>query len=314
MVGLLYAVLELTTGNFVEPWLYGTHTGISSLALLLTTVFWSALWGPAGLILSTPLTVCVVVLGRYVPRFSFLHVLLGDDVPLPEEAQVYQRLLAMDDPEARAVMDRYLKDHSLAQLYDSVLIPALTLAEQDRHKGALDPAREEFLFLSIKEMLADLPDSASDSVSENVEASPETKAALPAGRVICIPARDEADEICAAMLSQLLELGGCNNVSFPLDSDLLHLMQSLELSQDDVICVSALPPFALSHAKTVCRQLRTQFPRTRIILGVWGFAGDAERALERFQAPRPDCLVTTLEQAISAVLVPVAVETASAPR
>ncbi len=109
MVGLLYGALELTTGNFVEPWLYGTHTGISSLALLLTTVFWSALWGPAGLILSTPLTVCVVVLGRYLPQFSFLHVLLGDEAPLAAEAQVYQRLLAMDDPEARAVMDRYLK-------------------------------------------------------------------------------------------------------------------------------------------------------------------------------------------------------------
>ena len=310
MVGVLYGALELTTGNFVEPWLYGTHTGISSLALLLTTVFWSALWGPAGLILSTPLTVCVAVLGRYVPQFSFLHVLLGDDAPLAAEAQVYQRLLAMDDPEARAVMDRFLKDHSLAQLYDSVLIPALTLAEQDRHKGALDPAREEFLFLSIKEMLADLPDSLSNIDPARVEGSEDMKPAWPAGRVICIPARDEADEISAAMLSQLLELGGCNNVSFPLDSDLLHPMQSLKLSEDDVICISALPPFALSHAKTVCRQLRTHFPRTKIILGVWGFAGDAQRALERFQAPRPDCLVTTMEQAISAVLVPVAVEAA----
>jgi predicted PurR-regulated permease PerM len=310
MVGLLYGALELTTGNFIEPWLYGTHTGISSLALLLTTVFWSALWGPAGLILSTPLTVCVVVLGRYVPRFSFLHILLGDEAPLAAEAQVYQRLLAMDDPEARAVMDRYLKDHSLTQLYDSVLIPALTLAEQDRHKGALDPAREEFLFLTIKEMLADLPDSSSASGPETVEASAELKAPWPSGRVICIPARDEADEISAAMLSQLLELGGCNNLSFPADADLLHLMQSLKLSQDDVVCISALPPFALSHAKTVCRQLRVHFPQTRIILGVWGFAGDADRALERFQAPRPDCLVTTLEQAISAVLVPVAVKAA----
>jgi predicted PurR-regulated permease PerM len=310
MVGVLYGTLELTTGNFVEPWLYGTHTGVSSLALLLTTVFWSALWGPAGLILSTPLTVCVVVLGRYVPQFSFLHVLLGDDVPLASEAQVYQRLLAMDDSEARAVMDRFLKDHSRVQLYDSVLIPALTLAEQDRHKGALDPAREEFLFLSIKEILADLPDGSSDTGSEKAESSAETKAVWPSGRVVCIPARDEADEIGAVMLSQLLELGGCNNLTFPVDSDLVHLMQSLKLSQDDVICISAVPPFALSHAKTVCRQLRIHFPRTRIILGVWGFAGDAERALERFQTPRPDCLVTTLEQAISAVLAPVAVEAA----
>lgn len=310
MVGVLYGALELVTGNFVEPWLYGIHTGVSSLALLLTTVFWSALWGPAGLILSTPLTVCVVVFGRYVPQFSFLHILLGDDVPLAEEAQLYQRLLAMDDPDARAVIDRYLKDHSLAQLYDSVLIPALTLAEQDRHKGALDPAREEFLFLSMKEMLADLPDYSLDSGLAKTEPPSQVTGAPPAGRVICIPARDEADEISAVMLSQLLELGGCNNLLLPLDSDLLHVMQSLKLSGDDVICISALPPFALSHAKTVSRQLRSQFPETKIILGVWGFSGDAQRALERFHAPRPDCLVTTLEQALSAVLTPVAVEAA----
>src|SRR5580704_17610722 len=117
LVFLLFATLELVTGNFLEPWLYGTHTGISSLALLLTTVFWTVLWGPAGLILSTPLTVCVVVLGRHAPQFSFLHILLGDEPVLAAEAQVYQRLLAMDDQQARAVADLYLSGNSLAQLY-----------------------------------------------------------------------------------------------------------------------------------------------------------------------------------------------------
>src|SRR5438309_9878164 len=101
LVFLLFATLELVTGNFIEPLLYGAHTGISALALLVTTVFWTALWGPAGLMLSTPLTVCVVVLGRYLPQFSFLHVLLGDETVLGAEAHVYQRLLAMDDSEAQ---------------------------------------------------------------------------------------------------------------------------------------------------------------------------------------------------------------------
>src|SRR4029077_13581581 len=114
-VFVLFAALELVTGNFVEPWLYGIHTGISSLALLMSTVFWTVLWGPAGLILSTPLTVCVVVLGRYVPQFSFLHVLLGDESVLVPEARFYQRLLAMDDQEARAVATLYLSETSLAQ-------------------------------------------------------------------------------------------------------------------------------------------------------------------------------------------------------
>jgi len=289
LVFLLFGALELVTGNFVEPWLYGIHTGVSSLALLLTTVFWAALWGPAGLILSTPLTVCVVVLGRYVPQFSFLHILMGDEAVLVAEAQIYQRLLAMDNQEARAVADHYLKDHSLVQLYDSVLIPALTMAEHDRHKGALHPAREEFLFLSIKEMLAEL--------SENADAAVEARSASPAGRMICLPASDEADEITAAMLAQLLERAGCLAVSFPVDPDLLHLLQALEPAVDDVFYISALPPFAFAHARTLSVQLRTRFPRTRIVVGVWGFTGETERALERFQAPRPDQLVTSLEQA-----------------
>ena len=124
LVFLLVAGLELIVANFVEPWLYGTRVGISSLALLVTAVFWTVLWGPAGLILSTPLTVCVVVLGRYFPQLSFLHTLLGDEPVLAAEAQIYQRLLAMDQLEAQAIVDEFLKGRPLVELYDSVLIPA----------------------------------------------------------------------------------------------------------------------------------------------------------------------------------------------
>lgn len=299
LIFVLVGVLELVTGNFVEPWLYGIHTGVSSLALLLTTVFWAALWGPAGLILSTPLTVCVAVLGRYVPQFSFLHTLLGDEAVLVAEAQFYQRLLAMDNQEARTVADLYLKDHSLVQLYDSVLIPALTMAEYDRHKGELHPAREEFLFLSIKEMLAELSEAKPQSDPVDTEAATEVKSAVPAGRMICLPANDEADEIAAAMLAQLLERAGCMALAFPVDPDLLHLLQVLEPAVDDVFYVSALPPFAFAQARTMSVQLQTRFPRTRIVVGVWGFTGETEQALERFQAPRPDQLVTSLEQAFA---------------
>ncbi len=167
LVFLLFATLELATGNFIEPWLYGAHTGISSLALLLSTVFWAVLWGPAGLILSTPLTVCFVVLGRYVPQFSFLHVMLGDEAALAAEARIYQRLLAMDDQEARAIAEKFLLEHPLEELYDSVLIPALAMAEQDRHKGGLDQAREEFLFLSIKEMIVEFSEKTHEPDRDN---------------------------------------------------------------------------------------------------------------------------------------------------
>jgi predicted PurR-regulated permease PerM len=303
LVFLLFGTLELVTGNWVEPRLYGTHTGVSALALILTTVFWTVLWGPAGLILSTPLTVCVVVFGRYVPQFEFLHILLGDEPALVEEAQFYQRLLAMDDQEARAVIDRFLVDHTLLQLCDSVFIPALTLAEHDRHKGALDEDREAFLFLSIREILSELPDRAGQPELADVEAAAAAKPVLPAGRILCIPSSDQADEVTAAMLALLLEHSGCIVLPFSTDPG-LQQVAFVQPALDDVFCISALPPFAFAHARTLSHQLRARFPGIRIVVGVWGFAGETERALERFQAPRPDKLVTSLADAILAVTSP----------
>jgi predicted PurR-regulated permease PerM len=297
LVFLMFGTLELVTGNWVEPWLYGTQTGVSSIALILTTVFWTVLWGPSGLILSTPLTVCVAVLGRYVPQFWFLHILLGDQPALVEEAQFYQRLLAMDDQEARGVLDRYLNGHSLLQLCDSVLVPALTLAEHDRHKGALDPDREEFFFLSIKEMLAEL--------AEKAVKPDDAKPPAPGCRILCIAASDEADEVTAAILALLLEHSGCIVLTFTPDASLQQLA-FVQPAAGDVFCISALPPFAFAHARTLSHQLRVRFPGIRIVVGVWGYAGETERAMERFQAPRPDMLVTSLADAVQAVLDPAA--------
>ncbi len=293
LVILLFAALELVTSNFVEPWLYGMHTGISALALLLTAVFWTVLWGPAGLILSTPLTVCVVVLGRYVPEFSFLHVLLGDDDVLAPEARFYQRLLAMDDQEARAVAGLYLREHSLSQLYDGVIIPALTMAEQDRHKGALDRAREEFVFMSIKEMVVEFSER-----TLNEAKIPEPSA----GRVFCIPASDEADEITAAMLAQLLEQAGYAAVSFSRDASAQHAVGVMNPEENDTLCISALPPFAFTRARTLSRELQMRYPRAKVIVGVWGFSGDTERAMQRFQPSLPNKLVTSMAGAVKFVV------------
>jgi predicted PurR-regulated permease PerM len=305
LVFLLFTILDLVTGNFVEPWLYGMHTGISSLALLLTAVFWAVLWGPAGLILSTPLTVCVVVLGRHIPRLSFLHVLLGDQPALTPEAQVYQRLLAMDDHEARAVADAYLSANSLVQLYDSVFIPALTLTEQDRHKGALDQVREEFIFLSMKEMIAEFSEKASVSGQSDTEdapdGEPEPKLAVPGGRMICLAASDAADEIAATMLAQLLEQAGGTAVLLPLDP-YLHMVSIVDPAPDDIFYLSAVPPFAFARARTLCRLLEVRFPRNRIVIGVWGFSGDPQKALQRFQPARKRQLVTSLADAVKCLV------------
>ncbi|MGC9972436.1 MAG: AI-2E family transporter [Bryobacteraceae bacterium] len=304
LVFLLFAGLELIIANFVEPWLYGVHTGISSLALLVAAVFWTILWGPAGLILSTPLTVCVVVLGRYVPQLSFLHTLLGDEVVLAAEAQIYLRLLAMDQPEAHAIVDRFLKDKPLVELYDSVLIPALTLAEQDRHKGAIDTTREEFLFLSIYEMITEFSEYQLGPHSSSAEdaAAESSPAERLSARIICLPANDRADEVTAAMLAQLLEQTGHAALCLPIaHPSLVEMLALLEIKPDDVICISALPPYAFTPARTMCKLIRERFPKLKLVIGVWGFTGDTEKAKARFERTQPDRLLTSLAQAVEQI-------------
>jgi predicted PurR-regulated permease PerM len=304
LVFLLFASLELIIANFVEPWLYGANTGISSLALLVAAIFWTVLWGPAGLILSTPLTVCVVVMGRYVPQLSFLHILLGDEVVLASEAQIYQRLLAMDQPEAHAIVDRFLKEKPLVELYDSVLIPALSLAEQDRHKGAIDTTREEFLFLSINDLITELSEyqPAHDPPPAEAAAPESGKAELLSTRIICLPANDRADEVTAAMLAQILEQAGHAALSLPIaHASLAEMLALLQIRPDDVICICALPPYAFTPARTMCKLIRERFPKVKLVVGVWGFSGDTEKAKARFERTQPDRLLTTLAQAIEQI-------------
>jgi predicted PurR-regulated permease PerM len=307
LVFALFATLEVITGNLLEPWLYGMHTGISSLALLLATVFWTALWGPAGLILSTPLTVCVVVLGRHVPHLSFLHILLGDQPVLTPDAHLYQRLLAMDDQEARAVAEQYRHEHSLSELYDVVVIPALILAEQDRHKGALDPDREEFLFQSLREMIADFSQQVDNSGQTGIGSSMPDPAQpeygqiaglATGGRIFSLPAHDEADEIAAAMLAQLLEQAGYPAITLPLGASFQSTLALIEPAPNDLFCISAVPPFAFSQARTVSTELRVKFPGVKVVIGVWGFAGETKQALLRFQPSPPDKFVKSLAEAL----------------
>jgi hypothetical protein len=274
------------------------------LALLVAAVFWTVLWGPAGLILSTPLTVCVVVLGRYVPQLSFLHILLGDEEALGAEAQIYQRLLAMDQPEAHAIVYRFLKEKPLVELYDSVLVPALSLVEQDRHKGAIDTTREEFLFLSINEMIAELSEYqlALDSFPAGGAAVGPDPAECPGGRIICLPANDRADEVTAAMLAQLLEQAGHAALCLPIaHASLADMLALIEIRPDDVICISALPPYAFPPARTMCKLIRERFPKLQLVIGIWGFGGDTEKAKARFDRAQPDRLLTSMAQAVEQI-------------
>lgn len=259
----LFIVIELISNNLVEPWLYGKKTGVSVLAVLVSAVFWAWLWGLPGLFLSTPMTVCLVVAGRYVPQLAFLDILLGDQPPLPPWARIYQRLLAMDADEALEVADEYLADHPLEQLYDSVLVEVLRSAGADRADGTLDPARERFVF----EALRDIADEAAARPStESVPPDP----ARPDLRTLCIPARDDGDAAAGHMLAHLLGARGLTARAMSVEdlgSDLAAVMAEF---RPELLVISAAEPHAASRARLRVRQVLRRAPGARVVVGLWG--------------------------------------------
>ena len=154
----LFIVLELISNNIVEPWLYGSQTGLSPIAIILAAIVWTWLWGPMGLLLSTPLTVCLVVLGRHVPQFAFLNVLLGSEAVLTPEESLHQRLLAADADEATELAEVFLKDQSLETFYQKIAIPALVTIERDRAAGLLDDRRQQMVAQGMFTVIENLSD------------------------------------------------------------------------------------------------------------------------------------------------------------
>jgi predicted PurR-regulated permease PerM len=297
----LFLFLELTITNFIEPWLYGTHTGVSSLAILVAAIFWAMLWGPVGLILSTPLTLCLILMGRYIPQLNFLDILLGDEPVLSPQAHFYQRLLALDDEEARDIADKYLKENPIGNLYDSVLIPALSLAEKDRHMNVLDETRTKFIHQSTRELIEELYEGSQNAPipgSDDSSAPPMAIQSPSGPRVVCIPARDEADEIVGTMVMHLLRRAGYDAEALPIAA-VSTMLEQLEQLHPDVVCVSALPPFAAMQAKSLCKRLRQRCPKVKILLGLWEFPGGVAKAQERIGLSCVDLIGTSLAQIVS---------------
>jgi predicted PurR-regulated permease PerM len=305
-IGILavFLVIEMTTTYVVEPWLYGSKTGVSSLALLASAIFWSTLWGLPGLVLSTPLTVCLIVMGRHVPQMSFLHVLLGDDAELAPEARFYERLLGMDQAECRLIADKFVEGKPLVDLYEGMMLPALSLAKQDRQKGGLDDARGQFVFMSTAELLAEFSEykdphaQSSTAAVAPVAASREHYRHFP---VVCVAASDEADELSATMLAQLLEQSGFNTILLPLSAVTSEILARLGEDRDTVVCISALPPFAFTAARNVTLRVRQHMPHNRILIGLWGAELDSENLKSRFGAARPTALATLLADAVQQI-------------
>jgi predicted PurR-regulated permease PerM len=294
----LFVVLELFCGNVLEPWLYGKGTGVSGVAVLVAAVFWTWLWGIAGLLLATPLTVCLLVIGKHVPQLSFLHVLLGNEPVFEPKRRVYQRLLAGDQEEATELFDDDLQSRPLVEVYDTLLIPALALAETDWHFGELDEGRHRFILQSLKEMIQESGEGQQEvRAKEGVEDGNRVPACGWRPCILCLPARDEADEIAGMMLSQLLAAGECLVQSVPYTAVAGEVVDLLQRRTPDAVCISATPPAAVMHARHLCKLVRGRFPQVPVIVGLWNSQGDLSKARTRIGAGAATQVVTTLAEA-----------------
>jgi predicted PurR-regulated permease PerM len=265
--------LDLLTANALEPLLFGHSTGIAPVALLVAAAFWTWLWGPVGLVLSTPLTVCLVVLGRYVPDLAFLGLLLGDRPALELPVRYYQRLIAKDRDEADELVEQYVREQSLDEVYDEVLMPSLALARLDRRRGELTPEDESFIFQSVRDVLEDLAVTRLDAEFRAVDASraaPEAAEPRVRGTVLACPAHHEAEVVTLEMFRQLLDSYGAQVEVLStrmLASDVLAQVRDRAA---DVVFIAIMPPSGVVQARYLTKELRKQFPDLPIVVGYWG--------------------------------------------
>ncbi len=324
----MFLGIELVAANVIEPLLFGSSTGIATLAVLVAAAFWTWLWGPVGLLLSTPLTVCLVVMGKYVPQLEFLTVLLAEEPALPPPDRVYQRLLALDQEEAADLVYEYAKKMPLEELYDTVLTPAMAMAEQDHFRGNLPAERRILILNGIRDIVDELGDQhraaevRADAQAKVDEAKGDTPASTPAPRgnlfkppdgarvllprgctisVVCLPAADDADEIAAMMLGQLLEMRGYCVAVVSVTQLASEMVETVQKAKADLVCVSAVPPAAVTHARYLCKRLHGKLADIDMVVGLWGTTGDLKRAKDRIACVHNVQIAGQFRQAVDLV-------------
>lgn len=327
-----FVAIEFLVGQVVEPLLYGHSTGLSPIAIIVSVTFWTWLWGAVGLLLATPLTVCLVVLGRHVEHLAFLDVMLGDRPPLTVAESFYQRVLAGDAGEAIEQAELFLKDHPLATYYDEIAVKGLALAQVDLARGALDEARLARVEQTAGELIAELSDhedeapgtetriadsrraDGDEDLDQTLEAADRTAVALPAiaagtlapdwrgdAAVLCVAGRNPLDRVGAEMLAQLVRkhgLGASVVGTEALTSAGTGLLPSS--AETRVICLSYLDTSNPVHVRYAVRRLRRRLPGSRIIVGSWGLTRSEAEAL--CDSSRADACASRLTDAVGLCL------------
>jgi predicted PurR-regulated permease PerM len=320
----LFLGSEMVVGQVVEPFAYGHSTGLSPVSVVVATIFWTWIWGPIGLLLATPLTLCLVVLGRHVKRLEFLDVLLGDRPALTPVESLYQRLLANDPEEAADQAEVLLRERSLSAYYDEVALRALILAAHDVSRGVLTRERQVVLRDAICGLVEDL-DEYQDTVPDPSKAddgaaapplaeqsiprtAPLVRQAPPAeelpeiwrgeGAVLCLGGRSALDDAAAAMLAQLLRRHGLGARVERHEAVARPTIGNLDVAGAGAICISYMEETGSpAHLRFLLRRLRQRAPRAHLVVALWATEGGVS-----WETIAADSSVTTLRQAVSRCL------------
>lgn len=280
----LIVLLEVISNNVIEPWLYGASTGLSAMSLMVSATFWTALWGPIGLIMSTPLTVCLLVIGRHLPRLRFLDVLLGSQPALDTPTRVYQRLLAGDVEEAIELAGDQVVDGNVAAFYNETGLPVLRMATSD-HASVATAEHRHRVVIGMDALIDDLQEQHASATGGG-----------PA-RVVCIGGKWEVDTLAARMLSHALNLQGQEATHRSAGTVSADYIAGLDLTGARTVCLSYFSPDPVVQARHFCRRLRRRWPDVQIVLGLWNAPAEllGEDAARTIGA---DAVVTSLGEAM----------------
>jgi predicted PurR-regulated permease PerM len=304
----LFFVVELVTYMIAEPLLYGQTIGVSSTALLVAVAFWTWLWGPIGLVLGTPLTVCLVVLGKHIPALNFITVFMTDEPALSPDVAYYQRLLARDPAEAEEILEARLDEgHALVDVYDDTVIPALSRAKADREAERVSREEAQAIYKAARETVEEvaarhLPAGAGEAASpaEPVGSKNGLDAGLPS--VLGCAAGDEADEIALTMLRQLMSPTECRFERISAHALSGEIVALADEKKPELLLIAALAPGGLDQTRHVCKRLRARFPGMTILVGRWGDNGQFEDDRAPLLAAGADAVAANLRESRNQLL------------
>lgn len=285
-----YILLEVITAYVIEPLYYGVGTGVSSLALIVAVLFWTWLWGPIGLLLSTPLTVCLVVLGQYVPNMNFLRVLLSQEQALTPAEEYYHRLLSFDSSEPMDLIEPYLQENSLVSLYDSLLIPVVAQTEIDFYQELIDVEQKDEVYQNIREIIEFLP--LSEQKEKETSSTVKSKS-----NILCLPLGSIRDEIGISILAQLLASEGLE-VHYTTKLNVEDTLELVNKGNPEIICIVAIAPWILSKVRFLCTKLHKQKPELPIVICLFGLSEASSQIPEKLASVGATKVVFNLSQAI----------------